>query len=567
MDFSTNLTRIDGFGFSEAFQRATIMRGDYGLTPENQRKILDLLFDTETGAGLSILRLGIGAAYPAPYDLQLSIQPNDPGGPDAPPQYEWNGDDGGQVWLSKEAMKYGVNKFYANAWSAPAYMKSNKSFRNGGYLCGVPGIPASGNQCAGADWRQAYANLLVQYVKFYQQEGIPITLLGFTNEPNLSVSYESMRFTPAQAVDFIKVLGPTVRASGLPLEIACCDAHNWTEQRNFTNAIEADPVARDFVDVHTGHQYGGLARTPLPTSKATWMTEYYLGCSSRVNNNWIGGPTPACDGIRLANDIHDTLTQGNVNAYVAWFGADRWVDSLIQMDFPGPDFQVAKRLWAMAAYSRFVRPDAYRAPATLVGSPQKISAFRNVDGKKVINIINNQTTPAVVDFTVDPGTAVNPTPITYLTDEMHSLDEVESLVQVNGDTLVVNLPPSSLTTIVLPPYTFSGFAAPIRARPAVNVASAGEVIPVKYGLTDSLGGEISDLNSFVSLQTAPASCDGTQAGELEPAEAPGATTIRYDSTTNQFIFNWKTDKSWTGCRVLELTLGDGTKHTAVFEFR
>jgi len=168
VDFSTNLTRIDGFGFSEAFQRAAIMRGDYGLTPENQRRLLDLLFDTEKGAGLSILRLGIGAAYPAPFDLQLSIQPNDPGGPDAPPQYEWNGDDGGQVWLSKEAMKYGVNKFYANAWSAPAYMKSNKSFNNGGYLCGVPGIPASGNQCAGADWRQAYANLLVQYVKFYQ---------------------------------------------------------------------------------------------------------------------------------------------------------------------------------------------------------------------------------------------------------------------------------------------------------------------------------------------------------------------------------------------------------------
>jgi len=396
---------------------------------------------------------------------------------------------------------------------------------------------------------------------------VPITLLNFTNEPNLTTSYESMRFNTAQAVDFIKVLGPTVRASGLPLQIACCDASNWSQARSFTNAIEADPVARDFVDVHTGHEYGGKARTPLPTGKATWMSEWRLDCSA-WNDSWDGGgATASCDGISQANEIHDTLTQGNVNAYLTWFGASYSNTSLIRMDFPGPDFQVTKRLWATAAYSRFVRPDAYRAPATLVGSPQKISAFRNVDGKKVINIINNATATAVVDFTVDPGTAVNPTPITYLTDEMHSLEEVESQVQVNGDTFSVTLAPRSLTTIILPPYTFSGFAAPIRALPEVNAAKAGSAIPVKYGLTDSLGGEISDLNSFVSLQTAPASCDGTQAGELEPAEAAGATTIRYDSTANQFIFNWKTDKSWTGCRVLELTLGDGTKHTAVFEFR
>ena len=38
-----------------------------------------------------------------PYDLMKSIQPTDPGGPTAPPQYTWDGFDGGQVWLAKQA--------------------------------------------------------------------------------------------------------------------------------------------------------------------------------------------------------------------------------------------------------------------------------------------------------------------------------------------------------------------------------------------------------------------------------------------------------------------------------
>jgi hypothetical protein len=47
------------------------------------------------------------------------------------------------------------------------------------YLCGTPG-----HYCATGDWRQAYADYLVQYVKFYGNEGLHITHLGFLNEPD-----------------------------------------------------------------------------------------------------------------------------------------------------------------------------------------------------------------------------------------------------------------------------------------------------------------------------------------------------------------------------------------------
>lgn len=191
IDFTRNLQHIDGFGFSETFQRAAAMNGLFGLPEEKQREVVDLLLNPETGAGLSILRLGIGSSPNGEYANQKSIQPEDPGGPDAPPRYVWDGYDNGQVWLAKHAKNYGVERFYASAWAAPGYMKTNGVEADGGELCGVPNAT---NDCDGEDWRQAYADYLMQYVRFYAQEGIRITDLGFTNEPDLTVDYASMRF-------------------------------------------------------------------------------------------------------------------------------------------------------------------------------------------------------------------------------------------------------------------------------------------------------------------------------------------------------------------------------------
>ena len=59
---------------------------------------------------------------------------------------------------------------FADAWSAPAFMKTNDSVDNGGAVCGVPGAT-----CASGDWRQAYANYLTQYATDYAAAGHPLT--------------------------------------------------------------------------------------------------------------------------------------------------------------------------------------------------------------------------------------------------------------------------------------------------------------------------------------------------------------------------------------------------------
>jgi O-glycosyl hydrolase len=108
-DFATQLTvnlnqkyqTIDGFGFSEAFQRA------YNIInlPEAKRAaLIDLLFNTTTGVGFSILRNGLGSTPNSSADFMNTIIPVSPGSPSAKPTYVWDGKDSGQLWVAQQAV-------------------------------------------------------------------------------------------------------------------------------------------------------------------------------------------------------------------------------------------------------------------------------------------------------------------------------------------------------------------------------------------------------------------------------------------------------------------------------
>jgi O-glycosyl hydrolase len=438
--FRQRLQSIDGLGFAEAFQRATLVRGDRGLSPESRQAVLDLLLDRHTGAGASILRIGIGSSTDSVYDHMTTIEPTDPGGPDAVPQYVWDGDDGGQVWFAKQAQKYGVRRIYADAWSAPGFMKTNGSDVQGGELCGVPGTA-----CASGDWRQAYADYLVRYLRFYRQEGVRITDVGFTNEPDWTASYASMRFTPEQAVDMVKVLGPALRRSATGTRLACCDSFGWHQAAAYSTAIEADPAADSYVATHTGHVYASPADTPLPTDDPTWMTEWNP-TGNTWNEAWDDGSGWA--GISIAENIHQAFADAGAHAYVYWVGTSLGATrAFIQIATSGDGYRVSKRLWAFAAYSRFIRPAAHRVPVQVADAGVKVTAFRNADGSMVVELLNTNTAAVATSFATD--TAIHRQQV-YLTDETHSVSQVAAAHLFRGThTVPVQLPARSLTTLVL----------------------------------------------------------------------------------------------------------------------
>jgi hypothetical protein len=117
-------------------------------------------------------------------------------------------------------------------------------------------------------------------------------------------------------------------------------------------------------------------------------------------------------------------------------------------------------------------------------------------------------------------------------------------------------------------YNFVGFLQPVNNLPVINIANAGRTIPIKWQLTDANAAYVSDLDSFTSLVSAPIACDASPTAIIgEELLSTGGTVLRYDAAANHFIFNWQTSSTWADCRLLQLTLADGTQYFAKFKFK
>ncbi|WP_291980596.1 PxKF domain-containing protein [Luteitalea sp.] len=118
------------------------------------------------------------------------------------------------------------------------------------------------------------------------------------------------------------------------------------------------------------------------------------------------------------------------------------------------------------------------------------------------------------------------------------------------------------------PYVFTGFLAPVENLPVLNVGQAGRTIPIKWRLARPEGTPVTALSSFVSLTESAVACDASPDSVLEEQLAEStAGGLRYDAEDDVFIFNWKTQKGVTGCRVVTVTLDDGERYVARFKLR
>jgi glucuronoarabinoxylan endo-1,4-beta-xylanase len=425
---------IDGFGISEAFGQAEQIRTL--SSQSDQKQILDLLFNTSTGAGFSILRNLL------PSDYFNTIEPKDPGGPNATPQYQWDHNSGGQIWLSKQAQTtYGVKQFYLDAWSAPGYMKTNGTENNGGTLCGVPGT-----SCPSGDWRQAYANYLAQYIRDYQSEGIPTSYIGPVNEPGFTTGYSSMDMTPAQMADFDTVLGQALHASQLHSQIVCCDTVGWRDAQNYADAITQDPTANNAMSIISSHGYSAAPNFPLTGigQKHTWETEWgTLG--DQWDPNW--DDNKGGSGFSWAQNIYTGLTAANLNAFFFWWGLGFNVsDDGVLMRYQNHALEISKRLWAFANYSRFVRQGAIRIGATTTDNELETTAFKNTDGSLSLVVLNTASSDIPVAFSlqkagITPHCVVTP----YLTDTSHDT-AAQAQLRTQQQQFSATVPARSLVT-------------------------------------------------------------------------------------------------------------------------
>lgn len=116
-------------------------------------------------------------------------------------------------------------------------------------------------------------------------------------------------------------------------------------------------------------------------------------------------------------------------------------------------------------------------------------------------------------------------------------------------------------------WTLSGFYQPVDMGGIMNTVKAGSTVPLKFeifmGTTESTStADIKSVNASVIA------CDAMAPADDIEATATGGTSLRYDTTAGQFVYNWQTPKSAAGkCYAVTMTAQDGTSLSAFFKLK
>ncbi len=136
-----------------------------------------------------------------------------------------------------------------------------------------------------------------------------------------------------------------------------------------------------------------------------------------------------------------------------------------------------------------------------------------------------------------------------------------------SDTDFVSIAGKSSSCGVVDNLGFKGFFAPVLNSPKVNNVQAGSVIPLRFSLPGIKApiGDVTDLGFPVS---GPTNCNSIAPSSTTPTNT--ASSFDSDKSDRQesdhYLYLWRTDPKWRGCRVFEIKLTDGSMHTAVFNF-
>jgi hypothetical protein len=114
-------------------------------------------------------------------------------------------------------------------------------------------------------------------------------------------------------------------------------------------------------------------------------------------------------------------------------------------------------------------------------------------------------------------------------------------------------------------WTTKGFYAPVDMNGVYNTVKGGSTVPLKFELF--AGSELTDTASIKSLQSQKITCSGTAVEDAIEATVTGGTSLRYDTTGGQFIYNWKTPTGAGSCYKVTMTAQDGSTISALFKMK
>jgi glucosylceramidase len=382
VDPSRQYQRMDGFGASLTDSSAWLVWNK--LSSSQRDELMQKLFNRTTGIGVSFLRQPMGATdFSASGNYSYDDVPPGQTDPNLT-HFSIAHDSKYIIPLIKQALSINPDlKVVALPWSPPAWMKLSGTM-NGGSM--------------NPEYFPSLAQYFVNFVKAYQQEGIPIYALSVQNEPLYSTTGYPTESLPAgdEATFIANHLGPALRNAGLENVKIFSYEHNWINT-DYPEAVLNSPAAK-FVAGTSFHCYAGDVSAQSAVKAASpshdiWFTE----CSGITPTTFpadlvwnaqhllIGATRNWARSVSIWNLALDQ-NSGPKNGTCSNCRGVVTIDDSVSPASITPNVEY----YVLGHLGKFVVPGAHRIDSNTFGpGSMEDVAFQNPDGSIVLFVLNS----------------------------------------------------------------------------------------------------------------------------------------------------------------------------------
>lgn len=384
VDPTTTFQSIDGFGYTLTGGSASLINA---LPAAEKDKLLNELFSSADDAiAVSYLRISIGASDLSASAFTYNDLPN--GETDETlAKFSIASEQADLIPILKKIIVINPGiKILGSPWTAPAWMKTNKSFIGGSLK---------------PEYYQTYSNYLVKYIQSMKAEGLTIDAITPQNEPLHPGNNPSMYMDALEQAKFIKNgLGPAFKAAGLTTKIIVYD-HN-ADKPEYPITILNDAEAKKYIDGSAFHLYAG------DISALTQVHNAHPDKNIYFTEQWVGGPS------NFGGDL-----KWHVSNLIV--GATRnWSKTVLEWNLAAdPNYKphtdkggctnclgaitIAPAISRNVAYyvighaSKFVKPGSVRIASNIINNLQNV-AFKTPGGKNVLIVCNNNANETIFNI-------------------------------------------------------------------------------------------------------------------------------------------------------------------------
>ncbi|MFI6559273.1 glycoside hydrolase family 30 beta sandwich domain-containing protein [Streptomyces sp. NPDC050534] len=422
-DPSATRQKYTGVGFS---LDETSVSNLWKLTPAERAEAVRLLVDPKHGAGLDRFRLTIGSP-----DLieHLPFWSED----DLPAGVT---EDFGLKHFSirrdvdlhiidtiKLIQRYNPHAtFFASAWSAPAWMKTNNRFT--GEVALKPGSSTDYYQVGKLrdDCVDVFARYYVKFVQAYARHGVHVDALTLLNEPGMDVVYPAMDISVAQQQKLALAMKREFRSARLDTQLYVHDFNFWdwrdpnsTATKNYHRIFDDAPdgsvtgkQVRDAADAVAFHPYWGdptvMRDAYEQTGKPVQMTEtsdlspstvldyFRLDAGSYI----LWAQTTDQDG----GTLHWTPARDNNIDWNQVAATTKWPNRLVTVHTDTKDFTVRDELYGIGQFAKYLSPGDVRLESSAAQNGVSNVIYRSGKGRYVAVLGNSTATDRTVRIVV-----------------------------------------------------------------------------------------------------------------------------------------------------------------------